>query len=149
MTPKKTPAQERRTQQMSPSQRRYESGQSSRSWGLALGAIGVVFGDIGTSPLYAVKESLDPTHGIVPSTEIAGVITPSPYRSPAPKMAKTGAIPVEAIGESLARSAVIPPSPWWSARITTNTYLMETTSMRLQKIRDITPKIFSVLGTIP
>ena len=27
-------------------------------WGLTLGAIGVVYGDIGTSPLYAVKESV-------------------------------------------------------------------------------------------
>ncbi len=29
-----------------------------RFWGLALGSIGVVYGDIGTSPLYAFKESL-------------------------------------------------------------------------------------------
>src|SRR5919198_31375 len=27
-------------------------------WGLTLGAIGVVYGDIGTSPLYAVRESV-------------------------------------------------------------------------------------------
>jgi KUP system potassium uptake protein len=31
---------------------------------LVLGAIGVVFGDIGTSPLYALKESFNPEHGI-------------------------------------------------------------------------------------
>lgn len=31
---------------------------------LALLALGVVFGDIGTSPLYAVKETFSPTHGI-------------------------------------------------------------------------------------
>ncbi|MCM2323123.1 MAG: potassium transporter Kup [Oligoflexia bacterium] len=31
---------------------------------LVLGAIGVVFGDIGTSPLYAIKESFHPGHGI-------------------------------------------------------------------------------------
>src|SRR4051795_952449 len=30
----------------------------SRLWTLALGSIGVVYGDIGTSPLYALKESL-------------------------------------------------------------------------------------------
>src|ERR1044072_6168290 len=29
-----------------------------RVWTLALGSIGVVYGDIGTSPLYALKESL-------------------------------------------------------------------------------------------
>ena len=27
-------------------------------WALAIGAIGVVFGDIGTSPLYAMREAL-------------------------------------------------------------------------------------------
>ncbi len=31
---------------------------------LTIGAIGVVFGDIGTSPLYALKESFNPEHGI-------------------------------------------------------------------------------------
>ena len=29
-------------------------------WKLALGALGVVYGDIGTSPLYAVRECFDP-----------------------------------------------------------------------------------------
>jgi KUP system potassium uptake protein len=32
-------------------------------WGLALGAIGVVFGDIGTSPLYALREALSHAKG--------------------------------------------------------------------------------------
>src|SRR5205809_7520225 len=31
---------------------------------LALLALGVVFGDIGTSPLYAAKETFNPDHGI-------------------------------------------------------------------------------------
>ena len=31
---------------------------------LMVAAIGVVFGDIGTSPLYALKECFDPQHGI-------------------------------------------------------------------------------------
>ena len=31
---------------------------------LTIGAVGVVFGDIGTSPLYAFKESFHPSHGI-------------------------------------------------------------------------------------
>jgi KUP system potassium uptake protein len=37
-----------------------------RSWrpALTLAALGVVFGDIGTSPLYAVKETFSPDHGI-------------------------------------------------------------------------------------
>ena len=40
-----------------------------------LAAIGVVFGDIGTSPLYALKECFDPEHGIAFSPEaLFGVI---------------------------------------------------------------------------
>jgi KUP system potassium uptake protein len=31
---------------------------------LVIGALGVVFGDIGTSPLYAMKECVDKTHGV-------------------------------------------------------------------------------------
>ena len=43
---------------------------------LAFGAIGVVFGDIGTSPLYALKACFDPDHGIPMTTEsIYGVIS--------------------------------------------------------------------------
>ena len=33
---------------------------------LALAALGVVFGDIGTSPLYALKECVDGEHGVAP-----------------------------------------------------------------------------------
>src|SRR6202162_5771396 len=36
---------------------------------LALAALGVVYGDIGTSPLYAVKEVFNPSHGIPLSVE--------------------------------------------------------------------------------
>src|SRR6186997_3229357 len=32
--------------------------------GLSLAALGVVYGDIGTSPLYAAKETFNPDHGI-------------------------------------------------------------------------------------
>lgn len=46
-------------------------------WGLTLGSVGVVFGDIGTSPLYALRESL--THiardGVVARSEVIGVIS--------------------------------------------------------------------------
>jgi KUP system potassium uptake protein len=43
---------------------------------LALGAIGIVFGDIGTSPLYALKACFDPNNGIPMNTEsIFGVIS--------------------------------------------------------------------------
>jgi KUP system potassium uptake protein len=40
-----------------------------RSLGLALAALGVVFGDIGTSPIYAVRESLHGVHGVPPTSE--------------------------------------------------------------------------------
>ncbi|MET0283348.1 MAG: KUP/HAK/KT family potassium transporter [Polyangiales bacterium] len=43
---------------------------------LALGAIGVVFGDIGTSPLYAFKEALDGPHRVIASHDnVLGVLS--------------------------------------------------------------------------
>ncbi|MDT7653343.1 MAG: system potassium uptake protein, partial [Pseudonocardiales bacterium] len=33
---------------------------------MALGALGVVYGDIGTSPLYALKQTFSPDHGLTP-----------------------------------------------------------------------------------
>lgn len=43
---------------------------------LTLGAIGVVYGDIGTSPLYTMKEVFAPSHGIAPSAaNITGVVS--------------------------------------------------------------------------
>ena len=44
---------------------------------LALLALGVVYGDIGTSPLYAVKETFNPEHGIpfTPANILGGVST--------------------------------------------------------------------------
>ncbi len=45
------------------------SPQKSSTAGLTLLALGVVYGDIGTSPLYAVKETFAPAHGIALSTE--------------------------------------------------------------------------------
>ena len=37
-------------------------------WGLTLGSIGVVFGDIGTSPLYAFREAVhNASHGGPPT----------------------------------------------------------------------------------
>jgi len=44
----------------------------SSTAGLALLALGIVFGDIGTSPLYAVKETFAPGHGI--PLEIANIL---------------------------------------------------------------------------
>ena len=42
---------------------------SSSRAALTLAALGVVYGDIGTSPLYAVKETFNPAHGIPLTTE--------------------------------------------------------------------------------
>src|SRR5260221_198112 len=36
----------------------HEGSAASGFWGLTLGSIGVVFGDIGTSPLYAFREAV-------------------------------------------------------------------------------------------
>jgi KUP system potassium uptake protein len=43
---------------------------------LAVGALGVVYGDIGTSPLYAVKECFSRTHGVAPTHEnVLGILS--------------------------------------------------------------------------
>src|SRR6185369_16118292 len=43
---------------------------------LTLGAIGVVYGDIGTSPLYTVRECFFGSHGIEPTHEnVLGVLS--------------------------------------------------------------------------
>lgn len=43
---------------------------------LSLTALGIVYGDIGTSPLYAVRESFHPEHGIAPTPEnVLGVLS--------------------------------------------------------------------------
>jgi len=44
--------------------------------GLALAALGVVFGDIGTSPIYAIRESLGKSYGLEPSpANVFGVLS--------------------------------------------------------------------------
>jgi len=40
-----------------------------RFFALALGALGVVFGDIGTSPLYTMQQCIDPQHGVSAGVE--------------------------------------------------------------------------------
>src|SRR3954447_13733265 len=43
---------------------------------LALGALGVVFGDIGTSPLYALKQTFSDTRGLTPNPgSVYGVLS--------------------------------------------------------------------------
>jgi KUP system potassium uptake protein len=44
--------------------------------GLALGALGVVYGDIGTSPLYAMRECFSPHHGLaVTPSNVLGILS--------------------------------------------------------------------------
>lgn len=43
---------------------------------LALGALGIVYGDIGTSPLYAMKECVHGAHGLAPTdTNVLGLLS--------------------------------------------------------------------------
>lgn len=43
---------------------------------MMLGAIGVVFGDIGTSPLYTIKEAFSPRYGLVPDhATVLGILS--------------------------------------------------------------------------
>ena len=48
--------------------------QPPRTGALTLGAMGVVYGDIGTSPLYAFKECFNEAHGLQPTTEVPLVL---------------------------------------------------------------------------
>jgi KUP system potassium uptake protein len=52
-----------------------QSSATSTRAALTLAALGVVYGDIGTSPLYAVKETFNPEHGIAltPETILGGL----------------------------------------------------------------------------
>src|SRR4051794_4168089 len=43
---------------------------------LTLGALGIVFGDIGTSPLYALQATLDPRYHLGPNvTDLYGLVS--------------------------------------------------------------------------
>lgn len=48
----------------------------AKVWPLAVGALGIVYGDIGTSPLYAVKECFNGAHGVaVDQANVLGVLS--------------------------------------------------------------------------
>src|SRR5215510_1721024 len=43
---------------------------------LAMSALGVVYGDIGTSPLYTVRECFHPVHGVPPTAQnVLGILS--------------------------------------------------------------------------
>ena len=60
------PAQQRA---VDPAHPRTDAPAHRRLLPVALAALGVVYGDIGTSPIYAVRESLHGTHGVPPTPE--------------------------------------------------------------------------------
>ena len=48
----------------------------NNAWRLILGTIGVVFGDIGTSPLYTVRQAFSPSVGLPPTpASVFGVLS--------------------------------------------------------------------------
>ena len=54
----------------------HASPNGSRTLALTIAAIGVVYGDIGTSPLYALKECFSPHYGLTPGrTEVLGILS--------------------------------------------------------------------------
>ncbi|HEY8003214.1 MAG TPA: potassium transporter Kup [Phenylobacterium sp.] len=58
------------------SEESHRSPHSESFWALALGSMGVVFGDIGTSPLYAMREALRHSRATVaPETAVLGVVS--------------------------------------------------------------------------
>jgi KUP system potassium uptake protein len=53
-----------------------QSASTPRAWPLVLGAIGVVFGDIGTSPLYTLKEAFGEKYGLQPDpSNVLGILS--------------------------------------------------------------------------
>jgi KUP system potassium uptake protein len=59
-----------------PTDQHHTHGREAALWKLAVGAIGIVFGDIGTSPLYAFKETFAGHHPLALDQEhIMGVIS--------------------------------------------------------------------------
>ena len=58
------------------SEESHRSPHSESFWALALGSMGVVFGDIGTSPLYAMREALRHTRAdVAPEVAVLGVVS--------------------------------------------------------------------------
>lgn len=52
-----------------------EAGRGHGFWALTLGSVGVVFGDIGTSPLYAIREALAHAKGGAGDLAVLGVMS--------------------------------------------------------------------------
>ena len=90
------------------------------------------------------------------STEMAGVIMLSPYSSAAPKSPTSTrawrlprAFASDSRGITNAVSAMMPPSPRLSARMTRTRYLNAMTTRSDQKISDSTPNVLACVAAIP
>jgi hypothetical protein len=88
------------------------------------------------------------------TTEIAGVSTASPKNSDAPnrptvrmKSRPRGRFFTAALASAI--SAIVPPSPRLSARITSTTYLSDTTMISTQKMADRPPRMLATLSGMP
>jgi KUP system potassium uptake protein len=52
------------------------TGQRGRTGALVVGALGIVYGDIGTSPLYAIRQCFNPQYGLMPTpANVLGVLS--------------------------------------------------------------------------
>jgi hypothetical protein len=84
---------------------------------------------------------------IAPSTDTAGVMTPSPKKIAVPKMPSSSRR--RSFGrcftacEASASIAIRPPSPLLSARRISTTYLKDTTTVSVQNTSDRMPRMFS------
>ena len=104
--------------------------------------------DSGTTRWVSAVEATD-TPPTAPSTEIAGVMIPSPKNNAAPKIpriTKTAPWATRLRCNSAVR-AMIPPSPRLCARMMNPAYLIDTTTIKAQKIRDAVPNTFNAVTT--
>ncbi len=85
------------------------------------------------------------------STEIAGVIMASPKNSDAPAKPTTSSTPCSrpAAGRARESRAMVPPSPWLSARMTSTTYFRATISTTDQNTSESTPSTVASTGVPP
>jgi hypothetical protein len=88
---------------------------------------------------------------IADNTEIAGVIRPSPYSRHADTVSSVASSAARGPGRdrTWASSANAPPSPWLSARRTSDRYLPTTTTVIVHNTRDAAPIASSAVDNTP
>src|SRR5207244_12430385 len=68
---------------------------------LSLAALGVVYGDIGTSPLYAFRECFNPEYGLAPTLMLGCLLLVVGFRSSSALAAASGGGPLSPGGAAL------------------------------------------------